>query len=146
MKRIFIIVFTALLVCVAACIGVYQWQMRTPPDEWLGRRLGLSGGSLEQFNEAHHRYAATCAQMCVKIRNSDAELAALVMGSREFTPEIAAAMARSDALRNECRQNMLRHFYEVAALLSESKKEKYLNLVLPLIIEPELMSREHQHP
>lgn len=146
MKRILIIIAAAILVCAFACIGVYQWQLRTPPEEWLGRRLGLSGESLEQFTEAHNRYAATCAEMCVKISNADAELAALAMSSREFSPEIAAAMARSDALRNECRQNMLRHFYEVADLLSEPKKEKYLNMVMPLIIEPELMSREHHHP
>lgn len=145
MKRTLFVISAALLVCVLASVGVYQWQTRTPPDEWLGRRLGLTGEGLERFSEAHNRYASTCAQMCIKIQNSDAALAALVTGSREFTPEIAAAMARSDALRNECRQNMLRHFYEVAALLSESKKEKYLDLVLPLIIEPELMSQEHRH-
>lgn len=146
MKRTFIIVVAALLVCVVACIGVYQWQLRTPPDGWLGRKLGLSGQSLAQFTEAHNRYAATCSEMCIKIRKADAELAALVLGNRQFTPEIAAAMARSDALRAECRQNMLRHFYDVAESLGEPKREKYLNLVLPLIIEPELMSREHQHP
>lgn len=146
MKRILIILGTALLVCLLACIGVYQYQMRTPPDEWLGKRLGLSGEALVRFTEAHHRYAATCVEMCVKIRNSDAQLAALVLGNHEFNPEIAAAMTRSDALRNECRQNMLRHFYEVAAMLDDAKREKYMNLVMPLIIEPELMSREHQHP
>lgn len=146
MKRILIIIAAAILVCVLACIGVYQWQLRTPPDEWLGRRLGLSDVNLEQFIEAHNRYAATCAEMCVKISKSDAELAAFITGSREFTPQIAAAMARSDALRNECRQNMLRHFYAVAAMLEAPKREKYLNLVMPLIIEPELMSKDHQHP
>lgn len=146
MKKVFIVLSAAALVCVLACIGIFQFKMQTPPDEWLGQELGLSGEKLEQFTAAHNRYATTCGQMCVRIRNSDAELAALVLGSRKFTPEIAAAMARSDALRNECRQNMLRHFYEVVAMLEEPMREKYLNLVMPLIIEPELMSQEHRHP
>ncbi len=146
MRRILIILGSALFVCAAACAVVYHLQMRTPPDEWMGRRLGLSGAALEKFTEAHNRYAATCAEMCVKIRNSDAGLAQLVLGNAEFYPEIAEAMARSDALRNECRQNMLRHFYEVAEMLDASKRDTYLNLVLPLIIEPELMSREYRHP
>lgn len=120
--------------------------MRIPPDQWLGQKLGLSGESLEQFTDIHHRYMLACGEMCVKIHNSDAQLASLIKGSREVTPQIAAAMARSDALRNECRQNMLRHFYTVAAMLEAPTREEYLNLVMPLIIEPELMSNEHRHP
>ena len=146
MKRIFMVLGMAGLACVVACLGVYFYQTKSPPDEWLGRRLGLSGSALAEFTEAHNRYAVACAEMCVKIRSSDAHLAKLVSTSREVTPEITQAMAHSDALRTQCRQNMLRHFYEVASLLHESKREEYLNLVLPLIIEPELMSKEHSHP
>lgn len=146
MRRIFVVPGVALIACILGCLGVYFYQMRTPPDEWIGQRLGLSGVALSEFTEAHNRYTATCDAMCVKIRDSDRQLAEFVLNSREFTPEIAGAMARSDALRIECRRNMLRHFYEVAALLDEPRREKYLNLVLPLIIEPELMSKEHSHP
>lgn len=145
MKRILVVFGIAVIACILGCVGVYLYQMQTPPDEWIGRRLGLSGEALSAFTEAHNRYNATCSEMCVKIRDSDAHLATFVLNSREFTPEIAEAMAHSDGLRIECRQNMLKHFYEVAAILDEPKREKYLNLVLPLIVEPELMSQEHSH-
>lgn len=146
MKRILLVLGIAVIACILGCVGVYFYQMQTPPDEWIGRRLGLSGMALSEFTEAHNRYAATCDAMCVKIQSSDAHLAEFVLNSREFTPEIAEAMARSDELRIQCRQNMLRHFYEVAAILEEPKRDKYLSLVLPLIIEPELMSKAHSHP
>lgn len=146
MKRILVVLGIAVIACILGCVGVYLYQMRTPPDEWIGRRLGLSGEALSTFTEAHNRYNATCNEMCVKIRNSDAHLATIVLNNRELNPEIGKAMALSDGLRIECRHNMLKHFYEVAAMLDEPKREEYLNLVLPLIIEPELMSKEHSHP
>ncbi len=146
MKRILVVLGIAVSACILGSVGVYFYQMQTPPDEWIGRRLGLSGQELSVFTEAHSRYTASCNEMCVKIRNSDARLANLVLNGREFTPEIAKAMTNSDGLRIQCRQNMLKHFYEVTAMLDAPKREKYLNLVLPLIIEPELMSKEHSHP
>lgn len=146
MKRTFVVLASAVIACILGYAGIYFYRMQTPPDEWLGRRLGLSGAALAHFSEAHNRYAATCAEMCLKIRKSDTDLAKHVLSSRTFTPEIAEAMARSDALRIECRQNMLKHFYKVAAMLDEPKREIYLDLVLPLIMEPEMMSKEHSHP
>lgn len=146
MKKLLLLVAAVLAVCALSCVFVYMMNMRKSPDEWVGQRLGLRGEALEEFRQAHGRYAATCAEMCVRIQASDKELARLISSSREVTPEITAAIARSDALRNECRRNMLAHFYEVAAMLETDQARSYLQMVLPLIVEPELMSQEHQHP
>jgi len=146
MNRLLLILGAALLASLLACIGVYQLQMRTPPDEWLGRQLGLSGEKLAAFTAAHNRYAVACAEMCVKIRESDERLAGLLMSETAVTPEVSQVMARSDALRNECRLNMLAHFYEVAAMLEPVQRRKYLELVAPLIVEPDRMSHAHRHP
>lgn len=145
MKRAVLILALALAACIGACVVVYFYQMRTPSDEWMGRRLGLSGEALAEFTEAHNRYTATCAEMCLRIQKADARLAALVLKNTEFTPEIAEAMAAADAIRNECRQNMLQHFYEVSGMLDARKREIYMDLVLPLIVQPELMSQEYSH-
>ena len=145
MKRILLILATALAVCILACVTSYMVNMRTPPEEWIGKRLGLQGEALEAFTQAHNRYAATCSEMCARIRASDELLSHLIVANDTVTPEIEAAIAASDALSNECRRNMLAHFYEVAAMLEPAKKKEYLQLVLPLIVEPTLMAREHSH-
>lgn len=146
MKRAIIILTLALASCVGACLMVYFHQMRTPSEEWMGRRLGLRDERLAEFTEAHNRYAATCAEMCVKIQQADAHLAALILSSTALTPEIRKAMAASDALRSECREGILRHAYEVSAMLGPRERATYLNLVLPLIVQPDLMSQAHHHP
>ncbi len=145
MKRIVFILVAALAVGVGACVVVYFWNVGRPPEEWMGKRLGLRGSKLEAFTLAHNRYASTCAEMCRKIQASDERLASLILGSRQVTPEIEEALAASDALRNECRRNMLAHFYEVAGMLEPSRQKQYLQLVLPLIVEPGLMSRQYHH-
>lgn len=145
MKRILLILGAALAICILACVASYMVNMRTPPEEWIGKRLGLKGEALDAFTQAHNRYAATCAEMCVRIRASDEQLSRLIMANDKVTPEIEAAIAASDALSNECRRNMLAHFYEVAAMLEPARREKYLQLVLPLIVDPSMMERQHAH-
>lgn len=145
MKRLLLILVAAVALCAIACVVVYTVNTRMPPEEWVGKRLGLHGDALEAFTQAHNRYAATCAEMCVRIRASDERLTALILSNRQVTPEVEAAVAESDALRNECRRNMLAHFYQVATMLPPAQEEEYLRMVLPLIVDPELMSREHHH-
>lgn len=145
MKRILLILGAALAVCILACVASYMINMRTPPEEWMGKRLGLQGEALEAFIQAHNRYAATCAEMCARIRASNEQLSRLIMANDTVTPEIEAAIAASDALNNECRRNMLAHFYEVAAMLEPAKRKEYLQLVLPLIVDPSMMEKEHSH-
>lgn len=144
--RVLTVLVAAALACATACLAAYHYNARIPPEVWMGRHLGLRGDALAEFTLAHNRYAATCAAMCVRIRESDDRLGRLVLAGTSLTPAIMEAMSASDALRLECRQNMLAHFYEVAGLLDEKQRRAYLKTVLPLIVEPELMSRGHQHP
>ncbi len=145
MKRLLLILVVALIACASTCLVVYQMKMRTSSEKWIGMQLGLEGDLLNEFTEAHNRYAASCEEICIRIRKSDERLSSLILSSRTMTPEIIAAIDESDALRNECRQNMLNHFYKMAALLEYPKDQEYLRLVLPLIISPELMSHSHNH-
>ncbi len=144
MKRVLFILLIALGASALACVVAYKCNMQVRPEEWVAHRLSLRGKAREDFTAVHNRYAATCEEMCARIRESDEQLSRLILSSSQMTPEIEAAMARSDALRNECRRNMLAHFYEVASLLEPGKREAYLQMVMPLIVEPGLMSGEHQ--
>ncbi len=145
MKRGVGILLLAAAVCLLAYAGMYHYRTQENPDEWLGRQLGLDGPELAAFTEAHNQYAGRCAEMCERIEKVNRELVHHVASSREMTPKIIAAIEKSESLRAECRQNMLRHFYQVAGMLSPDQAEEYLRLVLPLVTENERMEAAH-HP
>lgn len=147
MRRGAIILAMAVAASVTAGVGAYFFHMRQDPDEWLGRRLGLEGQALSEFAEAHHRYAAHCSDMCDRVERANRELARHVAAERQVTPEIIAAIERAEALRAECKQQMLAHFYEVSHMLEPAQAETYLQLVLPLITENDRMEpAHHAHP
>ncbi len=132
-RRVWVLVMAGLLSAVAGW-GMYRLRMRETPVEWMGRRFGLRGVALQAFIGTHEAYTSQCAATCRRILEADRALAEAVLGSPEVTPEIRAAMGTAAALDAECRVNMLRHFYEAAALLPEDRREEYLRRVLPLVL------------
>ena len=52
---------------------------------------------------------------------------------------VQAALAETDRVRTNCRTHMLEHFYQVAAVMPEQERPRYLAMVLPLIEHPEQM-------
>jgi len=74
---------------------------------------------------------------------TDSRLAGLIESSRTVTQEIREALAERDPVRTECRLKMLEHFYEVAAVMPEEKQKKYLDMVLPVVLNPGGMDSSH---
>lgn len=147
MKRGVFILLAALVAAVIAAVVMYGYQVRHQPDAWLGRQLGLEGSALQEFTEAHNRYAIRCGEMCERVAAVNARLAHQVATSRAMTPDIRAAIAEAEALRAECKEQMLTHFYTVARLLDQRQANEYLRLVLPLITENDRMEpAHHAHP
>jgi len=145
MKKALLIVFITIAVCLLSGVGVYSYRTRQPPAEWMGQRLGLEGAALAEFTAAHCEYAESCTEMCRRIALVNDEIANEVVSSQELTPKIIELTSRAEALRAECKQNMLRHFYDVAKLLDQEKQVEYLQLVLPLITEQSQMQQVHHH-
>jgi hypothetical protein len=81
--------------------------------------------------------------MCARITQTDSRLAGLIDSSRTVTEEIREALAESDRVRTECRLKMLGHFYEVAAAMPEEERKKYLDMVLPVVLNPGEMDSSH---
>jgi hypothetical protein len=143
MRRAGLVIAAALLACGIGFFAVYSLQTSKPPAQWMGQRLGLGGEALAEFTAAHNRYFSFCADMCRRIDTAEGKLVAAVRSHREMTADVAAALEEADALRTECRKAMLEHFYEVAELLNESQQAEYLELVLPLIVDPGNMRQAH---
>ena len=81
--------------------------------------------------------------MCARIAQADSRLSGVIDSSRTATQEIREALVETDRVRSECRLKMLEHFYEVAAAMPEEKRKKYLDMVLPVVLNPGEMDSSH---
>jgi hypothetical protein len=134
MNRAVGLVLGAVAAAVVTAAVVHRLRVAESPDAWLGRQLGLEGEALAAFTAAHARYEPVCAENCRRLGEATRALADAVAASREVTPEIARAIAATDAVHSACRTGMLKHFYEVAAMLEEPRRSAYLRQVLPMVI------------
>lgn len=146
MKRGLQVLILAISLFAISSFLYYHIHMQTPSGEWMGSRLGLSGEQLNSFVEAHNRYLEECAERCEKIAAAEESLALEIARHDQLEPEVMAVLAQLNTLGNECQENMLRHFFEVAAILPEHKRDVYLEMVLPLVINSSSMAQRHGHP
>ena len=81
--------------------------------------------------------------MCARISQTDERVADLIRSHKMVTPEIREALSESDRLRTECRVKMLEHCYEVATAMPEERRGKYVEMILPTILDPGRMAEAH---
>jgi hypothetical protein len=144
MKRGGVILLVVLgLGAVMGLLSYYVFQQRGSPADWLRKELSLNEEQSARIMALSAEYGPKCEQMCARITETDSRLAGLIESSGTVTQEIREALAESDRVRTECRLKMLEHFYEVAAVMPEEKRKKYLDMVLPLVLNPEGMDSSH---
>jgi Mg-chelatase subunit ChlI len=125
-------------------LAVFSWNReRSTPMRWLRTEFSLDEREAESVARIHAEYEIDCARMCARIAQTDERLAALIGNSQTVTSEIQEAIIETDRLRSECRINMLKQFYRIAAELPADKRDEYLAVVLPSVLRPEEMARSH---
>ena len=105
-----------------------------PELAWLKGDLNLTD---EQFAKAialHSAYRPQCVAMCARIAQARAKMEALARANHGMTPELAAAISDHARVQAECRQKMLDHLYQTAALMDAKQAARYLEKVLPLAL------------
>jgi len=142
-KGLFVLVIAVALGLTAA-FAVCRFAHRASPEDWFRQKFELSEQQARQAAALHQEYQISCTEMCARIAQADARLAKAIQASNGMTPEIRAAIAETDAVRTECRANMLEYFYKIAAALPPAKKQSYLDMVLPTVLEPGEMSGTHR--
>ena len=142
-----LLVLLALVALVSVTALVTCW-LRKPatPTDYLCQVYGLDAGRAQRVTQLQADYEKHCAEMCARIEASDRRLAKIVRSNAAVTPEICAALAEADAVRTDCRVNMLSYVYAVAAELPANKRQAYLDAVLPTILNPEQMHGRHARP
>lgn len=144
MKKGIFVLAVAIIVGLIAAAMVCWFSHRDSSEDWFREKFGLSQQQAHQAAALHQEFKVSCAEMCARIERSDARLAKAIQASDGMTPEIRAAIAETETVRSECRANMLEYFYRTAASLPASKKQAYLNLVIPTVLEAGEMNGTHR--
>ena len=135
-----------LLAALAGGAGAFTWRalrtedesaVREPELRWLQREFALSDGVVIRIAELHRRYTAGCEPMCEALQESDAGVARLISSEKRLTPQLMAALNRSNKIVLQCQHRMLEHFYEVAGEMPADAGKRYLALMTPIAAHPE---------
>ena len=116
---------------------------RISPADWLRKEFSLNEEQSARILALNAEYGPQCKEMCARIAQADSRLSGLIDSSTTVTQEIREALVETDRVRSECRLKMLEHFYEVAAAMPEEKRKKYLDMVLPVVLNPGEMDSSH---
>ena len=135
-----------LLVALGSGAGAFTWRavrssadsaVREPELRWLQREFSLSDDAVLRIAELHRRYTAECQPMCSALQASDAEMRRLIVAGDRMTPELAAALSRSNTIIAQCQYRMVDHFYAVAREMPPPTGERYLAVMARMVVHPE---------
>lgn len=106
-----------------------------PELAWLGTDLGLTPEQLAKVGKLHREYRPVCDEMCRRITESEANIAALAAGQPSMTEELAAAIEKHGHIIAGCKRSMLEHLYQTAAFMDGHQARRYLEITVPLALE-----------
>lgn len=145
MKR-FILLTAGVLVLATVAYAIYYEAMTRPtkallskPEsklEWLRREFDLTDAQFARITAMHDEYGPVCGEMCRRIVEANSKLEALIVASRELTPELDVALRDAAQVRQDCNAAMLRHVYMVAAEMSPEQGKRYLAMMTARMTQP----------
>jgi hypothetical protein len=148
MKRLVVIMAMAFVFGVGAYLCVYgvaksTW-CRVPdshdPSGWMRQEFHLNDAQYAQVKKLETAYYPHCADMCDQIEQSHLALKKLILTNASMTPEVQAALEKDSAVQHQCREDMLRHFYEVSQSMPPAEGKRYLQIMQAQVVEPEKAS------
>ena len=134
-----------LVAAIAAAVSGFAWravQRHTdtnapqPELRWLQREFALNDAAMRRIGDLHRGYTAECEMMCAALQSSDDDVTRLLAAARRPTPELNAALNRSNQLTGDCQRRMVEHFYAVANEMPPEAARRYLELMTPVVAHP----------
>jgi Heavy-metal resistance len=113
----------------------HDGHSKLPELEWLRREFKLPDEQFAKVSALHQAYRPTCEELCMKIVASHKKVETLVGAGTQVSPELKAALQEHAALHVECQMAMLTHLYQTAACMSPDQARRYLDAMLPQVIE-----------
>jgi hypothetical protein len=142
---------SVLLLAAVAAVAVYQIHFRlqtadlrdTDPQQWLRREYSLSDAQFAAIQRLERTYRPVCDRHCADYMTAHTRLQDLITRNPAWTPEIGDAMADTYRIQMECRRDMLRHAYDVSAIMAPEEGRRYMAMILSRISlqTPEEMRR-----
>lgn len=154
MKRGLLIITAALLAGLAGFMLTSR-QSRVPVAEhpagghassmlpelaWLRHEFKLTEEQFSKISELHLAYRPTCESLCEKIIVSRKKVTELVAAGTDVSPGLKDAFREHALLLAECQSAMLGHLYETAAVLPPDQAKRYLEVMMPHVID---MTMDH---
>lgn len=113
----------------------HDGNSRLPELEWLRQELKLTDEQFAKVAEVHEAYRPTCEALCRKVMATHVRIKELASPSKPVSPELEAALTEHALLHVECQKAMLNHLHQTASLMSPEQAQKYLDALLPEVIE-----------
>jgi hypothetical protein len=110
------------------------------PSSWMRQEFHLSDAQYAQVKQLEAGYHPHCAMMCGQIDQTHLVLKNLILANETVTPEIEAALKKDGEVQEQCREDMLRHFYEVSQALPPAEGKRYLQIMQIQVVAPEKIS------
>lgn len=116
-------------------VRMHDGSSQLPELAWLQHEFQLADDQFAQVAALHLAYRPTCEMLCAKVVTSQAKVKQLAGAGTEVTPELKAALQDLGTLHGECQTAMLAHLYQTAACMSPTQAKRYLDAMLPQVIE-----------
>jgi hypothetical protein len=145
MKRLVVILALAILLGLGAyglSYGIARCTFcRVPdakdPSAWMQQEFHLNDAQYARVKQLETAYYPHCAKMCDQIDQSHQALKDLILANGTVTPEIEVALKKDGEVQQECREDMLHHFYEVSQAMPPAEGKRYLQIMQTQVVEPE---------
>lgn len=147
MKRLLLILLFAVGVGIATYFlsfgqmmkPVRQISQSSQPDlAWLTNEFHLTPDQTRRIGQLQSAYEPRCAVMCQQISENRGQVDQLISRNRQTSVELDSLLQTSSRLQMQCRQSMLAHIYEVAAVMPPDQASRYVGLMKMQVLEPGL--------
>jgi len=122
--------------CVAGFLGyalIYHYRVAeaAPMDEmqWLRQEFALTDAQFAEVQRLETAYRPICDGHCLNYTEAYTKLTALLKQNNTWTPETQQAVETLYQVEMECHRDMLKHAYDVSAVMSPGQGRRYLEMI-----------------
>lgn len=105
------------------------------PSSWIRQEYHLNDAQYARVKQLEDDYAPQCAGLCRQIQQSHDSLKKLILANTTVTPEVEAGLQKDNAVQQECREAMLRHFYIISQAMPPDQAKRYLEMMQAMVVE-----------
>lgn len=126
-------ILLAAVVGLAAFSGYYSWQRPAAEEaplselDWLRQEFRLDEDQFAKVKAIHAQYDLICESLCARVLEAQERLERTILTSSDLTPELSEELANFSQVKENCHRAMLKHVYEVAAVMAPEERQRYIN-------------------